>query len=142
MSKMRKQSPERTCSWTPVDCRSDIWETSCGKDVALDDTPQEYGMCYCCYCGGRLNGIAYQGNEKCEARRTTPDREAIIEECAKVRDEDAYDKWNLYKGQHPYTGRESGRADPYVEGRADGASVCADRIRALKTVPTSDKGGA
>lgn len=87
-------------------------------------------------------GIAYQGNEKCEARRTTPDREAIIEECAKVCDEDAYDKWNLYKGQHPYTGRESGRADPYVEGRADGASVCADRIRALKTVPTSDKGGA
>ncbi|CAK0131811.1 Uncharacterised protein [Burkholderia pseudomallei] len=76
------------------------------------------------------------------ARRTTPDREAIIEECAKVCDEDADDKWNLYKGQHPYTGRESGRADPYVEGRADGASVCADRIRALKTVPTSDKGGA
>lgn len=63
MSKGRRQSPERTCSWTPADCMSDIWETSCGKDVALDDMPQENGMRYCCYCGGRLNGIAYQGNE-------------------------------------------------------------------------------
>ncbi len=54
MSNRGKQSPERTCSWTLADCMSDIWETSCGKDVALDDTPQEYGMCYCCYCGGRL----------------------------------------------------------------------------------------
>ncbi|WP_145956524.1 hypothetical protein [Burkholderia pseudomallei] len=52
---MTKKTPsERTCSWTLADCRSDIWETSCGKDVALDDTPQEYGMRYCCYCGGRL----------------------------------------------------------------------------------------
>ncbi|MDV2160770.1 hypothetical protein [Burkholderia pseudomallei] len=90
-----------------------------------------------------MRQLAYLASQQIKAaRRTTPDREAIIEECAKVCDEDADDKWNLYKGQHPYTGRESGRADPYVEGRADGASVCADRIRALKTVPTSDKGGA
>lgn len=52
-----KTTPERTCSWTLADDESDIWETSCGKDVALDDTPQEYGMRYCCYCGGRLAGV-------------------------------------------------------------------------------------
>ncbi|CAJ6699855.1 Uncharacterised protein [Burkholderia pseudomallei] len=63
MNEVRKQSPERTCSWTFADCRSDIWETSCGKDVALDDTPQEYGMRYCCYCGGRLFSFA---EKKCK----------------------------------------------------------------------------
>ncbi|CAG9259492.1 hypothetical protein BDI4_600037 [Burkholderia diffusa] len=76
------------------------------------------------------------------ARRTTPDREAIIEECAKVCDEYAADQWSLYKGRAPYNGNEAGRADPDVQGRSDGADVCAERIRALKTAPTNDKGGA
>ncbi|QTO46913.1 hypothetical protein [Burkholderia latens] len=76
------------------------------------------------------------------ARRTTPDREAIIEECAKVCDEYAADQWSLYKGRAPYNGSEPGRADPDVQGRSDGADVCAERIRALKVTPTSDKGGA
>ncbi|UUX38846.1 hypothetical protein NTJ56_08600 [Burkholderia contaminans] len=70
------------------------------------------------------------------ARRTTPDREAIIEECAKVCDEYAADQWSLYKGRAPYNGSEPGRADPDVQGRSDGADVCAERIRALKTAPT------
>ncbi|MCA8338309.1 DUF551 domain-containing protein [Burkholderia multivorans] len=76
------------------------------------------------------------------ARRTAPDRDAIIEECAKVCDEYAADQWSLYKGRAPYTGSEPGRADPDVQGRSDGADVCAERIRSLKTTPTSDKGGA
>lgn len=80
--------------------------------------------------------------ELCEGRRTTPDREAIIEECAKVCDEYAADQWSLYKGRAPYNGSEPGRADPDVQGRSDGADVCAERIRSLKTAPTSDKGGA
>lgn len=71
------------------------------------------------------------------ARRTTPDREAIIEECAKVCDEYAADQWSLYKGRAPYNGNEAGRADPDVQGRSDGADVCAERIRTLKTVPTA-----
>lgn len=75
-------------------------------------------------------------------RRTTPDREAIIEECAKVCDEYAADQWSLYKGRAPYNGSEPGRADPDVQGRSDGADVCAERIRALKVTPTGDKGGA
>ncbi|MDN7703312.1 hypothetical protein QZM15_33035 [Burkholderia sp. AU44665] len=73
------------------------------------------------------------------ARRTTPDREAIIEECAKVCDEYAADQWSLYKGRAPYTGSEPGRADPDVQGRSDGADVCAERIRALKTIPSGEK---
>lgn len=71
------------------------------------------------------------------ARRTTPDRDAIIEECAKVCDEYAADQWSLYKGRAPYTGSEPGRADPDVQGRSDGADVCAERIRSLKTAPTT-----
>ncbi|HIE4837493.1 TPA: hypothetical protein ACXND4_000160 [Burkholderia multivorans] len=71
------------------------------------------------------------------ARRTTPDRDAIIEECAKVCDEYAADQWSLYKGRAPYTGSEPGRADPDVQGRSDGADVCAARIRELKTTQTA-----
>ncbi|PRH46395.1 hypothetical protein [Burkholderia multivorans] len=71
------------------------------------------------------------------ARRTTPDRDAVIEECAKVCDEYAADQWSLYKGRAPYTGSEPGRADPDVQGRSDGADVCASRIRELKAAPTA-----
>ncbi|MBU9420806.1 hypothetical protein KTE23_30095, partial [Burkholderia multivorans] len=54
------------------------------------------------------------------ASRTTPDREAIIEECAKVCDEmaEAY-----------------GRNDE--DHMADAAVACGDEIRALKTTPTA-----
>ncbi|WP_146123937.1 hypothetical protein [Burkholderia multivorans] len=74
------------------------------------------------------------------ARRTTPDRESIIEECAKVCDEYAADRFALFKGRKPYTGREPGRADPYYDGASDGADRCAQLIRELKTAPTSDQG--
>ncbi|SAK33252.1 hypothetical protein [Burkholderia multivorans] len=51
------------------------------------------------------------------ARRTTPDREAIIEECAKTLEEEA---------------RAWGYPVPI--------DMCAKAIRALKTAPTSDQG--
>ena len=54
-----------------------------------------------------------------ENRRTKPDREAIIEECAKVCDE-----------------RACAYGDP--EGFA-ACEDCADRIRALKTAPNGEK---
>lgn len=66
-------------------------------------------------------------------------RDRVIKECAEVCYEYAIDQWNLYKGRTPYTGRESGRADPDVQGRSDGAEVCAERIRALKTSPNEDE---
>lgn len=52
------------------------------------------------------------------------------EGCVKVCDGYAVDQWNLYKGRHPYTGEESGRADPETQGRCLGAEYLADAIRA------------
>ncbi|MBR8362128.1 hypothetical protein KDW55_02195 [Burkholderia sp. AU19243] len=75
-------------------------------------------------------------DESCErladaARRTTPDREAIIEECAKVCEE-------LSAGFS-----EPGKRRTRMTAAAmQGALTCAYAIRALKTAPTSDKGGA
>jgi len=55
------------------------------------------------------------------ARRTTPDRESIIEECAKVCDEAASRRW-------------------YAEDKAyEGCEFCAEEIRALKTAPNGDE---
>ncbi|MBF3874257.1 hypothetical protein [Burkholderia pseudomallei] len=157
MNEVRKQSPERTCSWTPADCRSDIWETSCGKDVALDDTPQEYGMCYCCYCGGRLNGIAYQGNEKCEARRTTPDREAITklaEINGQLREQieryqavcaAAYQLVGVVDGPLRFLDALSNAANGEPMSTEDALNllpVTLDECDSFRTVLTSDKGGA
>ena len=51
------------------------------------------------------------------------------ERCAKVCDAIAEDKWALYKGREPYTGKEPGHASDYVQGQSDGADMCADAIR-------------
>lgn len=56
-----------------------------------------------------------------------------IERCAKLCERYGDDKRALYKGRHPYTGNEEGRADPYVDGVSDGALYCCDAIRALLT---------
>lgn len=54
------------------------------------------------------------------------------EKCAQVCDEIEQDHWNLYKGRSPYTGSESGRADPHEQGVSMGAGECAAAIRAIK----------
>lgn len=58
------------------------------------------------------------------ARRTTPDREAIIEECAKVchKIADRAAKWH---------------GDEYSSGGVSAGFECRNAIRALKTVPTT-----
>lgn len=66
-------------------------------------------------------------------RRAERARDMAIEECAKVCDEYAIDRFALFKGRKPYTGREQGRADPYYDGASDGADRCAQLIRELKT---------
>lgn len=50
-------------------------------------------------------------------------------QCAKVCDAISEDKWALYKGRPPYTGKENGRASDHVQGQSDGADQCADAIR-------------
>lgn len=54
------------------------------------------------------------------------------ERCAKVCEAIEVDQWALYKGRAPYTGKEDGRASPYVEGFSDGAGRCAANISALE----------
>lgn len=51
------------------------------------------------------------------------------ERCANVCDAFAQDKWALYKGRAPYTGKEPGRAADFTQGQSDGAEQCADAIR-------------
>jgi len=57
-----------------------------------------------------------------EGRRTTPDREAIIEECAKVCE-----------------GVAAELLQPGDEEAVAGAVFCRDAIRALKTAPNGEK---
>ena len=52
------------------------------------------------------------------------------EACAKLCDEIAIDKWNLYKGRPPYKGDEQGRASYFTQGCSAGADDCAEAIRA------------
>jgi hypothetical protein len=58
--------------------------------------------------------------------------ELVLEEAAKTCDAIEDDKWALYKGRKPYTGRETGRANNIVQGESDGAALCAAAIRARK----------
>ncbi|MDN7743076.1 hypothetical protein QZM78_03375 [Burkholderia multivorans] len=76
-------------------------------------------------------------------RRTTPDRDAIIEECAKVceMEREALRKneavWDAYPNLRP--------DEEYIsewESSACRGEEYAAAIRTLKTAPTSDKGGA
>lgn len=52
------------------------------------------------------------------------------EACAKVCEDYALDRWNLYKGRAPYTGSEEGRAAPEAQGEGIAAETLADKIRA------------
>ena len=58
------------------------------------------------------------------------------EACAKVCEDIEQERYALFKGRPPYTGREDGRADHYVNGESDGAGRCAAAIRAR-----SEEGG-
>ena len=58
--------------------------------------------------------------------------QATLDEAAKVCDDIEEDRWNQYKGRPPYTGAESGKADPHEQGVSMGAGKCAAAIRGLK----------
>ncbi|MCA8481028.1 hypothetical protein LGN35_24155 [Burkholderia multivorans] len=76
-----------------------------------------------------------------EARRTTPDRDAIIEECAKVCE---MERDALRKNEAVWDANPNLRPDEdYVsewEASACRGEEYAAAIRALKTAPTSDQG--
>lgn len=52
------------------------------------------------------------------------------DECAKVCEVIAVDRWALYKGHKPYTGQELDRASDFTQGQSDGAELCEQAIRA------------
>lgn len=54
---------------------------------------------------------------------------AATERAANACDEIAADRWNLYKGRSPYSGREEGRASSQTQGENLGAEACASAIR-------------
>lgn len=51
------------------------------------------------------------------------------EACATICEEIEHDRYALFKGRSPYTGKEDGRASHYVNGESDGAGMCANAIR-------------
>lgn len=55
--------------------------------------------------------------------------QAATERAADICDGIAEDRWNLYKGRHPYSGREEGRASYQTQGENLGAEACATAIR-------------
>jgi hypothetical protein len=106
------------------------------EDWWTRDVPPEYNSLLSMFFKSNEDG-KYK-NPRCQgawevwqaARRTTPDREAIIEECAKV-----CEAWSASID----TGKKRNRV---VAAAMQGALSCAFEIRALKTAPTSDQGGA
>lgn len=53
-------------------------------------------------------------------------------ECVKICDDFAHDRWSLYKGSLPYTGKEPDRANIYISGMSDGANECSALIEDRK----------
>lgn len=102
------------------------------KDLleALEELVAEFGVC-------GLTEKARAAIARAEAALAAPQPDALEqaraeerEACARVCDEIAADRWNIYKGRSPYSGREEGRASPHVQGENSGAEMCANAIRA------------
>lgn len=54
------QEQDERCTWTEVDCDSDIYATSCGHYFAITElTPYENKMRFCCYCGKSLEQMLF-----------------------------------------------------------------------------------
>ncbi|ARK42599.1 hypothetical protein [Burkholderia pseudomallei] len=88
----------------------------------------DIALIYLCACGGYEEEVEFLRNALDEARRTTPDREAIIEECAK-----ACEVWSASID----TGKKRNRV---VAAAMQGALTCAEAIRQMKTAPNGEKG--
>ena len=56
----------KTCKWTQEEEHSGLWSTECGMyfDTTANN-PKEYGMKYCCYCGGKLKQHTWMDHYDC-----------------------------------------------------------------------------
>ncbi len=56
----RVEVPGAPCTWTQDDDESDTWDTSCGGAFTLiDDTPENNGFKFCCYCGKKVEQVVF-----------------------------------------------------------------------------------
>lgn len=55
----------------------------------------------------------------------------ILEQAIKICNDYSEDKYSLYKGRAPYTGKEYGRANDIVQGQSIGAEECAGLLTEL-----------
>lgn len=117
------------------------------------------------YMGDKLNGMDACEDEDEEA--TTPAFDAVrellddsyaasataaqvpaaevradaLEEAAKACDEIESDRFDAYKGRGKHAPNNPDRADPYMNGKSDGAGECAAAIRSLAQSSTADSAG-
>lgn len=66
-------------------------------------------------------------------------RAQALEEAAKACDEIESDRFDAYKGRGKHAPNNPDRADPYMNGKSDGAGECAAAIRSLAHQSTADK---
>ncbi|WP_254216217.1 hypothetical protein [Burkholderia multivorans] len=117
------------------------------EDWWARDVPPEYSSLLPLFLKSNENG-EYK-NPRCQgawevwqaARRTTPDREAIIEECAKVceMERDALRKNEAIWDANPNLRPDEDYVSEWEASACRGEEYAA-AIRALKTAPTSDQG--
>jgi len=44
-----------TCLWKPAGRDDEVWDTSCGESIVMDDgTPFESRYAFCMFCGGKI----------------------------------------------------------------------------------------
>ena len=100
----------------------------CGSDANVTGNGRDYWV----ECESCLASSNYHENRDMVItlwnRRTLPDREAIIEECAK-----ACEAWSASID----TGKKRNRV---VAAAMQGALTCAEAIRQMKTAPNGKKG--
>jgi len=60
------------CVWTQ-DSDGSAWATGCGNLFEITiGTPKENGMCWCCFCGRKLNESPYTDDEQANAGAQRP----------------------------------------------------------------------
>ena len=49
------------CKWVESYYESEFWDTDCGEVLEfIENTPEESGFKFCCFCGGKLKQERYE----------------------------------------------------------------------------------
>lgn len=56
-----------TCMWQQDSEGSDLWQTQCHQAFTINDgNPSDNSMAFCCFCGRRLEGSPWPGEDEAE----------------------------------------------------------------------------